>query len=110
MKNGLYSAEFRTPLGDGSGVVTLIDGHLTGGDAILYYVGSYSIAGSTFTAQVTTGRHHHVPGVFSVFGKDQVTIELSGTINGDTLEASGSATEAPSVKFSAKLKLVAVGK
>ena len=73
----------------------------------MYYVGSYSMSGHSFTAEAKTARHHQ--GMNSVFGKDQVTITLSGTISGDTMQASGTAPEAPNVIFSLKLQLVAVG-
>lgn len=109
MKNGLYAAEFKTPMGAGFGVVTLLNGQLTGGDSSMYYIGTYSLSGDKFTAEVKTGKHHHVPGINSVFGKDVVNIKLSGTVHGDTMQATGTAPEAPGISFSATLQLVAVG-
>ena len=35
LKNGKYSAWFRTSLGEGTGVVMLKDGKITGGDTVL---------------------------------------------------------------------------
>jgi hypothetical protein len=107
MKNGLYAAEFQTPLGSGSGVVMLLNGVLQGGDTMMYYLGSYTIEGSSFKAEVKTGAHAHPPGMSSVFGRDQVTIDLSGTFAGDILTANGKAAEVPNVTFKVKLKLVA---
>ncbi|OPY95760.1 hypothetical protein A5906_07265 [Bradyrhizobium sacchari] len=107
MKNGLYSASFKTPFGEGGGVVMLLNGQLSGGDSSMYYVGTYAVSGDKFTAEVKTARHHQGP--VSVFGKDQVTIRLTGTISGDSLQANGSAAEAPGVGFSARLDLLAVG-
>jgi hypothetical protein len=109
MQNGLYAAEFQTPLGNGHGVVMLLNGVLQGGDSMMYYQGNYIVDGSSFKADVTTGAHAHPPGMSSVFGRDRVTINLSGTFAGDTLTANGSAAEVPNVNFSAKLKLIAVG-
>jgi T3SS negative regulator,GrlR len=109
MQNGLYAAEFQTPLGKGNGVAMLLNGTLHGGDSMIYYQGNYTIEGNSFKAVVKTGAHAHPPGMTSVFGRDQVTINLVGTIAGDTLTASGKAAEVPNVNFSAKLQLIAVG-
>lgn len=109
MQNGLYAAEFQTPLGMGNGVVMLLNGVLQGGDSMMYYQGNYSIEGNSFKAEVKTGTHAHPPGMISVFGRDRVTINLSGTFTGDTLTANGKAVEIPTVNFSAKLRLIAVG-
>ena len=109
MKNGLYAAEFQTPLGSGTGVVMLLNGLLQGGDTMMYYQGNYTVDGSNFKAEVKTGAHAHPPGMTSVFGRDQVTISLFGTFTGDTLTANGKASEVPNVNFSAKLRLIAVG-
>jgi hypothetical protein len=109
MQNGLYAAEFQTPLGKGSGVVMLLNGVLQGGDTMMYYRGTYSVDGNSFQAEVRTGAHAHPPGMSSVFGRDRVTIDLSGTFAGDSLTANGKAAEVPNVNFSTKLKLIAVG-
>ena len=50
LENGRYSAWFRTPLGEGTGVVLLKDGAITGGDTVLEYTGSYNQDGDVFTA------------------------------------------------------------
>jgi hypothetical protein len=109
MQNGLYAAEFQTPLGVGYGVVMLLNGVLQGGDTMMYYQGNYTVDGGSFKAEVKTGAHAHPPGMTSVFGRDRVTIDLSGTFAGDTLTANGKAAEVPNVNFNAKLKLIAVG-
>ena len=109
MQNGLYAAEFRTPLGQGNGVVLLLNGTLQGGDSMMYYRGSYTTEGNNFKADVKTGAHAHPPGMQSVFGREHVTIGLSGTFDNDSLTANGKAAEAPNVNFAVKLKLIAVG-
>ena len=40
MRNGSYSAWFRTQLGEGLGVIALSDGVLTGGDSVSRYTGA----------------------------------------------------------------------
>lgn len=103
MKEGLYKVEFRTQLGFGFGVVVLQSGQLLGGDAGLYYFGTYQEDGDKLTANVKTNRHSRPPGVQSVFGKDAVTIEIKGRIHGDNITATGTAQEAPGVTFDANL-------
>ena len=50
LRNGSYSAWFRTPQGEGTGIVELNDGQLTGGDTVIGYDGSYTQDGDSFTA------------------------------------------------------------
>lgn len=103
MRDGLYKVQFQTPLGWGAGVVFAQGGKLWGGDAGLFYVGTYSQDGDKVTASVKTNRHTQNPGITSVFGRDQVTISLSGTSNGDAAKFNGKAPEAPNVAFTAEL-------
>jgi hypothetical protein len=39
LRNGSYSAWFRTPQGEGTGIVVLNDGKMTGGDTVIAYTG-----------------------------------------------------------------------
>lgn len=80
LENGKYSAWFRTPLGEGTGVVLLKDGLITGGDTVLAYTGSYNQDGDTFTVDIATRRH--TPGQLSVFGIDNVDLTLVGKSSG----------------------------
>jgi hypothetical protein len=106
MRDGLYKVQFQTPLGWGAGVVFAQGDKLWGGDAGLCYVGTHSQDGNQVTAKVKTFRHTQHPGIQSVFGRDQVNIELKGTAEGDSVQCSGTAPEAPGVKFSATLQRV----
>ncbi|MCR6498428.1 hypothetical protein MUO32_05230 [Shinella sp. CPCC 101442] len=106
MRNGLYRVHFTTPLGMGAGVVHAVDGEMWGGDAGIYYRGTYSVAGDTLKATVTTGRHTNLGNIVSVFGKDQVTINIVGQIQGDSVKAKGSSPEAPGLSFGADLAFV----
>jgi hypothetical protein len=107
MRDGLYRVHFQTPLGYGAGVLHAAGGKLWGGDAGLYYVGSYELNGDNVTATVTTNRHTQHPGVQSVFGRDEVKISLKGVAEGDTAKFKGTAAEAPGVSFAAELKRIA---
>jgi hypothetical protein len=73
LRNGSYSTWFRTPQGEGTGIVVLSDGKLTGGDTVLAYAGTYFQNGDRFSASVRTQRH--TPGQPSVFGIDAGTDE-----------------------------------
>jgi T3SS negative regulator,GrlR len=103
MRDGLYRVLFQTPLGWGSGIVYASGGRLWGGDAGLFYVGTYKREGDNVVAEVRTDRHTQHPGITSVFGRDQVKITLAGVSSGDTVRLRGNATEAPGVDFTAEL-------
>jgi hypothetical protein len=104
MQNGMYCARFSTPLGQGAGVVTLVDGKITGGDSSMYYSGTYSTDGSVITAKVTTGEHTDVPGMIAVLGSAATTIELSGTVSGSTAKMTGKSAQAPGVTMGVTLQ------
>ena len=60
MNNGLYSIHVtlldgRT--GKGSGVILFRDGQILGGDAYLFYTGSYTVKDNTFKGEVLVQRH-----------------------------------------------------
>ena len=106
MRDGLYRVQFQTQRGMGTGVVYTQGGKMWGGDAALYYVGSYTQTGDKLTANVMTDRHSQVAGIASVFGIDKVTITLEGTVKGDTVTCNGKAAQAPGVTFQATLSRI----
>lgn len=106
MRNGLYSVHFQTPLGMGAGVVHALDGRMWGGDAGLYYVGTYSTDGDKLTATVTTDRHTPRGDITSVFGVDKATIQLDGLVSGDSIATNGTSPQAPGINFTAKLERI----
>src|SRR5256885_1121311 len=60
MKNGLYSIHVNLldgRSGKGSGVILFRDGQILGGDAYLFYTGSYTVKGDTFKGEVLVQRH-----------------------------------------------------
>lgn len=60
MKNGLCSIHVTLldgRAGKGSGVILFRDGQIFGGDAYLFYTGSYTIKGDTFKGEVLVQRH-----------------------------------------------------
>jgi len=101
LKDGKYAAWFRTSRGEGTGIVHLANGKISGGDSIFTYGGSYEIDEDRFTATLTTRRHSAGPP--TVFGIDEVEVTLTGTFNGRMASCSGTAEQAPGVVFEATL-------
>src|SRR5260370_7199861 len=103
LKDGKYAAWFRTSRGEGTGIVHLANGKISGGDSIFTYGGSYEIDEDRFTATLTTRRHSAGPP--TVFGIDEVEVTLPGTFNGRMASCSGTAEQAPGGGFEATLFL-----
>jgi hypothetical protein len=109
LRNGSYSAWFRTRhkegtgimLGEGTGVIELNDGKVTGGDTVLGYAGSYVVDGDKFIALIATERH--TPGHPSVFGigLDDVTLTVTGKSTPTTASCTGTVKQAPGLIFEA---------
>ena len=60
MKNGLYSIHVSLQdgrAGKGSGVIVFRDGKIVGGDAYLFYTGTYTVKDDTFRGEVLVQRH-----------------------------------------------------
>lgn len=102
MRDGKYAAWFRTPVAQGTGVVHLADGRISGSDSFFTYGGSYQFADDeNFTAVLTTRRHAEGPP--TVFGLDEVEVELAGVCSGVLATCSGKAVQAPDVMFEVTL-------
>ena len=101
LRNGSYSAWFRTPQGEGTGIVVLNDGKMIGGDTVIAYTGSYVEEGDKFTASITTERH--TQGQPSVFGVDEIDLTLTGKSTPTTASCTGTAKQAPGLTFEATL-------
>ncbi len=106
LRNGSYSAWFRTQRGEGTGIVELNDGKVTGGDTVLTYTGSYVEDGDAFTALIVTERHS--PGQPSVFGIDNVELTVSGNSSATTTAScTGTVKQLPGMTFEAVLVRIA---
>jgi hypothetical protein len=95
LMNGLYSIHVSLQdgrSGKGSGVVMFRDGKILGGDAYLFYIGSYSVKGSTFKGEVLVQRHTSSTDENPLFGAPSpVGIGVSGTFTDTTAEMNGTA-------------------
>jgi hypothetical protein len=83
--NGIYHADFISPLGSGSGTVSLENGVLRGGDAVVAYQGTYSFAGDTLNAQVKIIKHGSG---FSILGEATV-LSFQGKKEGGIVNGTG---------------------
>src|SRR3954451_17434780 len=71
MKNGLYSIHVELldgRSGKGSGVILFRDGQILGGDAYLFYTGSYAVNGSAFKGEVLVQSHTRSNDANPLFG------------------------------------------
>jgi hypothetical protein len=100
-RDGRYAVWFKTSRGEGTGIVHLANGRISGGDSFFTYSGSYEIDDDHFTAALTTTRH--AAGPPDLFGLDQVEVELAGRFNGRLASCSGTAKQAPGLPFQATL-------
>jgi hypothetical protein len=95
MKNGLYSIHVTLQdgrSGKGSGVVMFRDGRILGGDAYLFYTGSYTSKGNTFKGEVLIQRHTSSPDANPLFGgPSPVGIGVSGTFTDTAAVMNGTA-------------------
>lgn len=101
IEDGEYAAWFKTPQGEGTGIVRLANGEITGGDSVLSYSGRYQVDEDRFTATLFTRRHS--AGHASLFGVDEVELTLEGQSKGMTASCSGIAAQAPELPFQATL-------
>jgi len=96
MKNGLYSIHVSLQdgrIGKGSGVVVFRDGKIVGGDAYLYYTGTYTVKDdNTFKGEVLVQRHTSSPDANPLFGGPiPVGIGVSGTFTETSAVMNGTA-------------------
>lgn len=105
--NGLYKCEFGTPLGQGIGVVSIIDGKIRGGDFSLFYVGEAVIDDGKVKATFETAVHTKVEGVTSVFGVDSVVVDVIGGVENGKLVLRGRPRGAMNVPFVVQLEKIA---
>jgi hypothetical protein len=101
LKDGEYTAWYRTRHGQGTGRIFLSEGRISGQDAFISYGGTYAVNGSQFTATLTTRRH--TAGGPTVFGIDEVEIQLAGTASDRFASCSGELAQVPGLIFEAIL-------
>jgi hypothetical protein len=96
LKDGTYAAWFKTPYGQGTGIVHVAYGKLWGRDGVMTYDGTCEVDEDRFTATITTKRH--TEGLPTVFGDDQeLAVKLEGTCAGKIATYVGTAEQFPGV-------------
>ena len=107
ISQGKYSVWFKTPIGEGAGLVKLgPDGELSGGDTTFSYSGNWSREGERFRAELCARRI--APGPPGVFGMDEINIVISGqSAGGVSTTCTGFAKQAPGLKL--EVALIRVG-
>ncbi len=100
---GKYSVWFRTPVGEGAGVVELCrNGQLRGGDTTFSYSGNWVQNDEQFKAEIAARRV--APGPPGVFGMDEIDIIVAGRSNdGVTAACTGFAKQSPGLRLDVTL-------
>ncbi len=102
LTEGKYSVWFRTPVGEGAGVVELgRNGEVGGGDTTFSYTGNWEQTDERFKAAVSAKRI--APGPPGVFGMDEVDIVVAGRSDGVSASCTGFAKQSPGLKLEATL-------
>jgi T3SS negative regulator,GrlR len=95
MKNGLHSIHVSLQdgrSGKGSGVVVFRDGNILGGDAYLFYTGTYTAKGDVFKGEVLVQRHTSSSDANPLFGGPvPVGIGVAGTFTDTRAVINGTA-------------------
>jgi hypothetical protein len=113
MRNGLYSIHVDLldgRSGKGSGVIVFYDGTIRGGDAFLFYTGSYAVQEktATFRGEVIVNQHTPSRDVNPLFGGGEVSIGVSGTYTDTAGTMNGTALVGKqSLMFKATLRRLA---
>ncbi len=97
--HGKYTVWFKTPIGEGAGVVELRpDGTLGGGDTTFSYAGNWTREGQRFKAAMSARRV--APGPPGVFGMDEIDIVVAGQVDDDAgFSCTGFAKQTPGLKL-----------
>jgi T3SS negative regulator,GrlR len=104
MADGIYRVDFETLLDAGRGIVVIGGDNIRGGDDFFAYFGTIQRRDNGFLAEIETKRHS--PGRASVFGIDEVNIQLSGMMDGLNAICTGAAKQMPGLIFKAVLTFI----
>lgn len=100
---GKYSVWFKTPVGEGAGVVEFSpNGKLSGCDTTFTYAGDWKQDGERFSATLSAKRI--APGPPGVFGMDELDIVLAGYSDGGaSASCTGFAKQSPGLRLEVTL-------
>ncbi len=95
LRDGRYSAWFKTGNDSGVGVVELTNERLSGRDTVIEYSGILTQIGDSFKATISTRRHS--PGQPGMLGIDELDVEFEGTSARSTAICTGRVLQLPQV-------------
>jgi hypothetical protein len=97
MVEGLWTIEFTSAIGFGTGIMVLTDRRLLGGDAGYYYSGEYTVEDHHIAGRAEIVRFDR--NSLSVFGNmDSFTLDFSGEISEGSIVGVASLTDQPGLK------------
>jgi hypothetical protein len=101
LRNGDYLIWYRTPRGEGTGIVHLLDGKISGRDGFFWYDGHYEVVGNRFSATLITRRYE--AGFQSLLGTEDAEVTLTGACNGFIATCSGTVRQVPGLTLDVTL-------
>lgn len=102
MVEGFWIVQYEGMTGNGGGVAMFIKGKVFGGDTGYVYLGSYQVQGKSVTASVKV--QNFLPGIPSVLGiPGDFDLDITGTIEGNVINGSGSLPNQQAVGIALKL-------
>ena len=87
MVEGFWTIQFKGVQGWGTGVVVYTGGHIYGGDSAVMFTGTYTQLGDAITVRLHVKQM--VPGLMTVMGRNEYDLDLTGKLDGNTLQLSG---------------------
>jgi hypothetical protein len=97
---GFWIVQFVGVQGWGAGVAVYIGGHIFGGDSAVMFTGTYDLQGDVVTSRLHVKQI--APDLMNVMGRKDFDLDLSGTLDGDTLKLAGNI---PGTELRLKAKL-----
>lgn len=107
MKNSLWTANFSSNIGmSGSGVVTIQNGKVSGGDSGAYYIGDFSVNEAAGTIQAKVLVKMYSGSNQSIVAKNEFTGDFSGTYHESEMELKGSVVGDQSKTITIRLRKI----
>jgi hypothetical protein len=84
---GFWTVQFVGVQGWGAGVVVYIGGHVFGGDSAVMFTGTYDLQGNAVAIRMHVKQI--APELMNVMGRKEFDLDMSGTLDGNTLKLAG---------------------
>lgn len=103
MLEGLYKVKFRHGGEEGNCICLFKDGHIAGGGAVMYYVGTFTVDGNHFHGDITAKRHAKKGNPSPIMGLDSFHMTIEGLYSGGYAQVIGKIPEVPEAVLLASL-------